>query len=107
MKKIKVLFLCANNSVQSPMAEGLLDSVDSAHFEAHSGGIERGELHPIAIEVMREINIDLGRKPTKIARDVSCLDPDFVITLCDRSKAECPEFPGAEVVHWQFQDPLG
>ncbi len=106
MKKIKVLFLCANNGVQSPMAEHLLDEADSEHFEVLSAGIERGEIHPLTIEVMREINIDLEGRATKAAQDVLGDGFDFVITLCDRSRTECPKFPRAEIVHWQFHDPL-
>src|SRR5262245_44207362 len=106
MKKIKVLFLCASNGVQSPMAEGLLNAVDSVHFEVVSAGIERGEIHPLTIEVMREIDIDFEGSPTKAAQDVSGLGFDFVITLCDRSRTECPQFPEAEVVHWHFDDPM-
>ena len=106
MKKIKVLFVCASNGVQSPMAEGLLNAVDSAHFEVVSAGIERGDVHPLTIEVMREVNIDLEGRATKAAQDVSDLGFDFVITLCDRSRTECPKFPQADIVHWQFHDPL-
>ena len=106
MKKIKVLFLCESNGVQSPMAEGLLNTVDSTHFEVVSAGIERGDIHPLTMEVMREINVDLEGKATTGVEDVSSVGFDFVITLCNRSRTECPEFPEAEVVHWQFPDPL-
>ena len=106
MKKIKVLFLCASNGLQSPMAEELLSTVDSTHFEVVSAGIERGDIHPRTMEVMREINVDLEGKATTGMEDVSSVGFDFVITLCNRSRTECPEFPEAEVVHWQFPDPL-
>ena len=106
MKKIKVLFLCASNGMQSPMAEELLNTVDSTHFEVVSAGIERGDIHPLTMEVMREINVDLEGKATTGVEDVSSVGFDFVITLCDRSRTECPEFPEAEVVHWQFPAPL-
>jgi protein-tyrosine-phosphatase len=106
VKKVRVLFLCANNGVQSPMAQGLLNALDSVHFEVLSAGIERGETHPLTIEVMREINIDLEGRATNAAQDVFGQGFDFVITLCNHSRAECPKFPEAEVVHWQFQDPL-
>jgi protein-tyrosine-phosphatase len=106
VKKIKVLFVCARNGVQSPMAEGLLNAVDSAHFEVVSAGVERGDIHPLTVEVMREVNIDLEGRATKAAQDVSRRGFDFVITLCDRSRTECPKFQEAEVVHWQFHNPL-
>jgi protein-tyrosine-phosphatase len=106
MKRITVLFLCASNGAQSLMAESLLKAADSEHFEVFSAGIERGSIHPLTIEVMREINIDFEGRATTAVQDVLGRRFDFVITLCDRSRKERPEFPGAESVHWQFQDPL-
>ncbi len=104
--KLRVLFLCADNGVQSLIAESLLKAADSEHFEVTSAGIERGETHPLTIEVMREINIDLQGRATKITKDVLDSGFDFVITLCGRARFECPEFPGAERVHWELDDPL-
>jgi len=104
--KVRVLFLCATNGVESPMAEALLSGVDSEHFEVISAGIDREETHPLTMEVMKEIGVDLGRRATKGTHDVSGLCFDFVITLCDRARSECPSFPDAELVHWHFDDPL-
>jgi arsenate reductase len=103
--KFKVLFLCSGNGVESPMAEMLLNGLDSAHFEVLSAGIERGETHPLTIEVMKEIEIDLKGRVTKAVRDLLGRRFDFVITLSDRAKSECPRFPGAEIIHWRFDDP--
>jgi len=104
--KLRVLFLCANNSVESPIAKALLDGLDSVHFEAFSAGIERGEIHPLTVEVMKEIGVDLGGRAAKAARDLLNFHFDFVITLSERAKSECPEFPNATLVHWRFDDPL-
>jgi len=104
--KLRVLFLCATNSVESPVAEALLDGLDSAHFEAFSAGIERGETHPLTVEVMKEIGIDLGDRVGKALQDVLNSHFDFVITLSDRVRSECLEFPEGELVHWQFDNPL-
>jgi protein-tyrosine-phosphatase len=104
--KIRVLFLCSGNSVQSPIAESLLTAADSEHFEVASAGIEREDMHPFTIEVLKEIGVDLHRKATKSLKDVSNSHFDFVITLCDRARFQCPKFPGAEVVHWQLDNPL-
>ena len=104
--KLKVLFLCATNSVPGPMAEALLNQVDPKRFEVTSAGIDRGENHPLTVEVMKEIGLDLAGRSAKTAQDVLNLGFDFVITLCDRSRSECPSFPKAELVHWQFDDPL-
>ena len=104
--KHRVLFLCAKNDLYSPMAEALLNKLDSQHFEVMSAGIDRGEMHPIMVEVMKEIGIDLERRAPKTIRDVLDRSFDFVITLCDRARLECPMFEGAELVHWRLDDPL-
>jgi protein-tyrosine-phosphatase len=69
VRRIRVLFLCWDNRVQSPMAEGLLNRFDSVHFEAMSAGIERGETHPLTVKAMREIGIDLERRIPKSIDD--------------------------------------
>jgi len=104
--KLRVLFLCATNGIQSPMAEALLKGLDSEHFEVTSAGIERGEMHPLTIEVMKDIGIDLQGRTTRSVDDVRHLGFDIVITLCDRARFQCPEFTQAEVAHWRFDDPL-
>src|SRR5262245_9393898 len=104
--KHKVLFLCSKNDLYSPMAEALLDKVDSQHFDVMSAGIDRGEMHPIMVEVMKDIGIDLQSRVSKTTQDVLDRSFDFVITLCDRARLECPKFEGAELVHWRFDDPL-
>src|SRR5215510_8653552 len=106
MKKIRVLFLCSDNGVYGPMAEGLLKRLDSEHFVAMSAGIECGKTHPLAAKAMSEIGIDLKMGVLKGIHDVSGLHFDFVITLCDRARAECPEFPGAEIAHWRLDNPM-
>jgi len=103
--KYRVLFLCATNGIQSPMAEALLTALDSEHFAVASAGILRGETHSMTVEVMKEIGVDLAGRATTSIHDVSDKTFDFVITLCDRSKVECPRFPRAEVVHWHFENP--
>src|SRR5689334_5590117 len=104
--KLKVLFLCATNGVQSPIAAALLNTFDSQHFEVESAGIDHGVLHPFAMETMKEIGIDLRGQALKTVKDVANRRFDIVITLCDRARFECPEFPEAELFHWQLDDPL-
>jgi protein-tyrosine-phosphatase len=104
--KQRVLFLCATNGVESPIAGALLKGLDSEHFEVTSAGIDRGETHPLTIEVMKEIGVDLEIRVTKATRDILDRGFDLVITLCDRAKLECPKFQGAEIIHWQFENPL-
>jgi len=89
------------------MAEALLNATDSTHFETTSVGLEAGQIHPFTVDVMKDIGIDLAGKRTKTTREVAHRSFDFVITMCPRAKKGCPEFEGAEVIHWQFEDPAG
>jgi len=103
--KYSVLFLCATNGVQSLMAEALLNALDPEHFDAMSAGIVRGDTHSMTVEVMKEVGINLEGRVTRPIREVLDRSFDFVITLCDRAKTECPKFHRAEVVHWRVENP--
>ena len=97
--------MCADNGLHSPMAEAMLNWLDSEHFEATSAGTIYGELHPLTVEVMKEIGIDLGQKTPKSVNQLLSEDFDYVITLGRRALSCDRKFPCAEVVHWKFDDP--
>jgi arsenate reductase len=109
MEKKKVLFVCIHNSARSQMAEAFLNLSAGDRFEAESAGLEPGTLNPLAVEVMKEIGIDISQKETKGILDFIKKGKLFhyVITVCDEaSAARCPVFPGyAKMVHWSFKDP--
>jgi arsenate reductase len=87
------------------MAEGFLRSMAGDRFEVFSAGTHPKGLHPGAVEAMREVGIDITRQTSK---DVSIFVHntfDYVITVCDRARQACPIFPGAEPIHWGFDDP--
>ena len=108
MKK-KVLFVCVHNSARSQMAAALMNRMCVELFEAESAGLEPGTLNPLAVDVMREIGIDISGKETRGVAAVitSGRRFDYVITVCDESSAEqCPLVPGvAAKLHWNFPDP--
>jgi len=108
MKK-KVLFICVHNSARSQMAAALLNKRCGDFFEAESAGLEPGKLNPLAIDVLREVGIDISRNKTRAVFDVFKAGELFayVITVCDESEAKnCPIFPGATTrLHWSFHDP--
>ena len=106
MKK-KVLFVCVHNSARSQMAETLLNQMCGEVFEAESAGLEPGTLNPLAVEVLREIGIDIVGKETRAVSDVIGERFDYVITVCDESSAEqCPLFRGGTTrLHWSLPDP--
>jgi arsenate reductase len=87
------------------MAEGLLRQMAGDRYEVFSAGTQPKRLHPRSIEVMNEVGIDIS---TQTSKDVSTFVNDkfdYVITVCDRAKQQCPVFPGAEPIHWGFDDP--
>ena len=109
MIKQKVLFVCIHNSARSQMAEALLKQSTGDRFEVESAGLEPGKLNPLAIEVMKEIGIDISQNKTKSVFDFYKAGKkyDYVITVCDESQAgQCPVFPGGgQKLHWGFDDP--
>jgi protein-tyrosine-phosphatase len=88
------------------MAEALLRRIDSEHFQAVSAGTSRGRLHPLTIEVMKEIGIDLNHKIPKLLEDVTDDEFDYVITLDEISRRLCRNFQRAETIHWKLDDPV-
>jgi len=107
--KKKVLFICVHNSARSQMAAALLNKRCSELFEAESAGLEPGRLNPLAVEVLREIGIDISKNETRAVFDVFKSGELFayVITVCHESDAEaCPIFPGVTTrLPWSFPDP--
>ena len=110
-RRDKVLFVCIHNSARSQMAEALLKKMAGDRFEVESAGLEPGRLNPLAVEVMREIGIDISGNKTKSAFDFFKEGKlyTYVITVCDETSAEqCPFFPGITTrLHWSFADPSG
>lgn len=111
MNRKKVLFVCVHNSARSQMAEALLKQAAGDKFEVESAGLEPGKLNPSAVEVMKEIGIDISQNKTKSVFDLYKQGKryDYVITVCDESQSgRCPVFPGAtQRLHWSFADPSG
>jgi arsenate reductase (thioredoxin) len=110
MDKKRVLFVCVHNSARSQMAEAFLNDIAGDGFAAMSAGLEPGALNPLAVEVMKEVGIDISRNKTKSVFDLFKKGELFayVVTVCDVTSAEmCPLFPGlvTKQLHWSFEDP--
>ena len=102
----RVLILCTGNSARSQMAEGLLRQVGEDRFEVWSAGTKPSHVRPEAIEVMREIGIDISGQRSKSVDEFAGQEFDYVITVCDNANENCPVFPGKTVrIHWSFDDP--
>lgn len=107
MSKPNVLILCTGNSCRSHMAEGILRAVAGDVVEVHSAGSKpSGYVHPKAIEVMREIEIDLSAHTSKHMNEFLNRDVQTVITVCGNADQACPIYPGqVNRHHWRFDDP--
>ena len=102
----RVLILCTGNSARSQMAEGLLTHEGADKFEVYSAGTEPSRVNPLAIRAMREVGIDISAHRSKSVAEYAGQEFDYVITVCDRARDNCPVFPGrAERIHWSFEDP--
>ena len=104
---MKVLILCTGNSCRSQMAPGFLESCGN-DIEVYSGGTEpAAQLNPKAVEVMKEVGIDISSHiPTHVN---TYLDQewDYVITVCGGANESCPAFRGkvGKRLHIGFDDP--
>jgi arsenate reductase (thioredoxin) len=101
-----VLILCTGNSARSQMAEGLLRAIASDRFAVSSAGVAPGGVRDEAIEVMREVGIDISAHRSKSVDEFVGQEFAWVITVCDNANEHCPVFPGTtERLHWSFDDP--
>ncbi len=105
MKK-RVLFLCTANSCRSQMAEGIANSFWGDKMEAFSAGTKASFVNPTAIEVMKEIGIDISKHRSKNLSEFDGQNFDFVITLCGDANETCPLYiGGTKKTHIGFDDP--
>lgn len=103
---VRVLFLCTGNSSRSQMAEALLERLGGSRVAAASAGTQPKSVHLNAVRVMRDNGIDISRRHPKHVSLFADQRFDYVISLCDRAREVCPEFPGSPVVaHWSMPDP--
>jgi arsenate reductase len=106
MRRERALFLCTHNSARSQMAEGLLRHLAGDRYEVFSAGTEATHVRPLAVEVMRELGIDITRQESKTLDRYLDQPFDDVITVCDQANEACPVFLGAKRrLHWSFPDP--
>jgi protein-tyrosine-phosphatase/DNA-binding transcriptional ArsR family regulator len=103
---VEVLFLCTGNSSRSQIAEALLERRSGNTVSVRSAGSAPKPLHPHAVDVMSARGIDISGRHTKHVDRFADLRFDHVITLCDKVREICPEFPGhPATAHWSIPDP--
>ncbi len=102
----RVLILCTGNSARSQMAEGLLRHNGGAEYEVYSAGVAPSLVRPEALAAMKAIGIDISNHRSKSVDEFLGQEFDYVITVCDNAKEQCPIFPGkTRRIHWSFDDP--
>jgi protein-tyrosine-phosphatase/DNA-binding transcriptional ArsR family regulator len=105
---VRVLFLCTGNSSRSQMAEALLRRRAGGSVTVHSAGSRPKPIHPAAVATMAGYGISLSAARPKHLDEFTGQRFDYVITVCDRVREVCPEFPGhPAAIHWSIPDPAG
>ena len=107
MTRKQVLILCTGNSARSQMAEALVNHYLADEWQADSAGTDpAGYVHPLAIEVMSELGIDLSAQTSKSVDQFRDAELDLVVTVCDDAAENCPIWLGhGSRVHMGFADP--
>ena len=101
--KKKILFVCTGNSCRSQIAHGLLNNIAVDKYDVFSAGLSPNKVHPMAIEVMKEIDIDISDHTSDHIDDYLDKNLDIVITTCDDANKSCPFFLGNVVrLHWSI-----
>jgi ArsR family transcriptional regulator, arsenate/arsenite/antimonite-responsive transcriptional repressor / arsenate reductase (thioredoxin) len=102
----RVLFLCTGNSARSQVAEALVTELTGGAVEAASAGSHPKPLHPNAVRVLAERGIDISGWRSKHLSEFAEERFDYVVSLCDRVREVCPEFPDhPDLIHWSIPDP--
>jgi arsenate reductase len=102
-----VYFLCTGNSCRSQIADGFLQALGGNRFEVKSAGLQAHGLNPRAIQVMKEVGIDISHHSSDVIDQHLLNRAQLVITLCGHADEHCPVITNSAVVkwHWGFDDP--
>ena len=104
--KTSVLFVCTHNSARSIMGEALLRAKGGDAFSVASAGTEVAEVRPLTLRVLEEAGLPTDGLRSKSVGEFMGQRFDYVITVCDSARQNCPVFPGeGERFHWGYPDP--
>jgi protein-tyrosine-phosphatase/DNA-binding transcriptional ArsR family regulator len=105
-RRPRVLFLCTGNGTRSQIAEALLEVLADGQVDVVSAGSHPKPVHPNTVRVLRSRGIDIADRRSKSLEQFTRRRFGYVITLCDRVREVCPEFPGTPAaIHWSIPDP--
>lgn len=106
ISKPKILVLCTGNSCRSQIAEGYLRHFADGNADVYSAGIETHGVNPRAIAIMKEDGVDISKHTSNNVNEYSGISFDYVITVCDNARENCPYFPAKiKMFHHNFPDP--
>ncbi len=101
-----ILFICTGNSCRSQIAEGFARHLAPYGGEIYSAGTNPKGIHPLAIQVMKEVGIDISTQHSKGLDSIPVDRLDLMITLCGEAAEHCPVLPPrTETLHWPLRDP--
>lgn len=104
--KKRILFICTQNSARSQMAEGLMRALYGDRYEVYSAGTDPFQVNPFAVQAMERAKIDIRDHRSKSIDEFNGEEMDYVVTVCDKAKENCPYFPGGKILlHQSFSDP--
>ncbi|WP_439555499.1 arsenate reductase ArsC [Dyadobacter sp.] len=101
-----ILVLCTGNSARSQMAHGYLQAFAGDLAKVYSAGVAPHGVNPLSIQVMAEDGIDISHHTSNHVNEYLDVEFDYVITVCDNAREQCPVFPSrAQLIHQSFPDP--
>jgi protein-tyrosine-phosphatase/DNA-binding transcriptional ArsR family regulator len=100
----RLLFVCTGNSARSQLAEAIAREQARGTVEVFSAGPRPAGIHPMTLKVLKELGLPFDGLRSKTIEDVGGRF-DFVVTLCDIAREDCPPFRGADLIHWSLPDP--
>ena len=102
----RILVLCTGNSARSQLAQGYLQHFAGNRAEVYSAGVAPHGVNPLAVQVMAEEDIDIAHHTSNHADEYVNIPFDYVITVCDNAREQCPIYPSsATKIHHSFPDP--
>ena len=103
---LRILVICTGNRARSQMAHGWLNHLGGGRTHVDSAGVDPKGVHPLAIQAMAEVGIDISRHTSDHIDNYAANDYDLVLTVCDAAREVCPVLPGARrTLHRGFTDP--
>lgn len=105
MEKKNIMFLCTGNSCRSQMAEGFARKYWGHEYNIYSAGTKKHGMNERAIKVMKEVSVDLSSHYSKTTDELPKIHFDYIFTVCNSAKENCPYFSGGKIIHVGFEDP--